>query len=93
MLSLLTGDLRFERAAAQAVKKIWASRSPLDLVGSNLNIHSGQWTQSHASIGGGVDSFYEYLFKSYILFGDPDFGMMATQAYSAVNKHLRQGDW
>lgn len=69
MLSMLTGDMRFEIVARKAVKKIWSKRSSLDLVGSNLNIFSGQWTQSHASIGGGVDSFYEYLFKSWILFG------------------------
>ena len=42
--------------------------------------------------GAGVDSFYEYLFKSWLMFGDLDFLKMATQAYEAVNTHLRHGN-
>lgn len=52
---------------------LWKSRSPLDLVGTIINIHNGQWVYTQSSIGAGIDSFYEYLLKSYILFGDEDY--------------------
>jgi hypothetical protein len=33
----------------------------------------GRWLAGHAGIGAGSDSFYEYLLKSYILFGEPSY--------------------
>jgi hypothetical protein len=33
----------------------------------------GKWLGSHAGIGAGSDSFYEYLLKSYILLGEPSY--------------------
>jgi hypothetical protein len=31
-----------------------------------------RWTQTHSGIGAGIDSFYEYLLKAYIMFGDEE---------------------
>jgi hypothetical protein len=93
LLSRFTGDDRFEQAANKAVRKIWSERSKLNLVGSAISVRTGKWTQQHASIGAGVDSFYEYLLKTHILFGDAEWLEMATKAYDAVNYHLRRGDW
>ena len=70
MLSDLTGDQRFRRAAEKALEGLWSRRSELNLVGTHLNVRTGDWTQAESSVGAGVDSFYEYLLKTYILFGD-----------------------
>ena len=46
------------------MRALWERRSPaLGLVGSNIDLASGAWTQAHTGIGAGVDSFYEYLVK------------------------------
>jgi mannosidase alpha-like ER degradation enhancer 1 len=73
MLSRLTGNYEYEQAALQAVRQLWNMRSNLDLVGNTLDIYSGKWIRPQGSIGAGIDSFYEYLVKSYILFGNEEF--------------------
>jgi hypothetical protein len=88
LLSRLTGVSTFETVARKAVLSLWKKRSTLDLLGSTINIDSGDWQASHASIGAGVDSFYEYLLKTYILFGDSSFLKMFESAYTAVDMHL-----
>lgn len=39
----------------------------------------------------GIDSFYEYLLKAYILFGNSKFYDWFKETYAAVNKHLKTG--
>lgn len=41
----------------------------------------------------GVDSFYEYLMKAYILFGRDELWDMFHSAYVAVQKFFRHGPW
>jgi hypothetical protein len=89
MLSRLTGDDRFAQAARGAVAALFARRSPLDLVGGMIDVHSGQWLDRVASIGAGGDSFYEYLFKSYVLFGESRELLMFNRTYEAVERHMR----
>lgn len=36
------------------------------LLGTNVNIRTGQFTDSSGGWGGGTDSFYEYLIKMYV---------------------------
>lgn len=88
-LSRLTGDDRFADAARGAVAALFARRSQLDLVGGLIDVHSGQWLDRIASIGAGGDSFYEYLFKSYVLFGDSRELLMFNRTYEAVERHMR----
>ena len=47
-------------------------RSQLGLVGSSINVESGKWTDPESHISGGIDSYYEYLWKCWLLFGDKD---------------------
>ena len=63
MLTKLTGDARFRSAAEKSLDAIWEHRSDLGLVGAHIDIYRGLWTQAEASVGVGVDSFYEYLLK------------------------------
>lgn len=40
-----------------------------DLMGSVLNVHSGDWVRRDSGVGAGIDSYYEYCLKAYILLG------------------------
>jgi ER degradation enhancer, mannosidase alpha-like 2 len=62
-LSRLTGDPKYEEAAAAALAGLFRRRSPLGLVGNTLNVDTGQWVRRDSGAGAGVDSFYEYLLK------------------------------
>lgn len=40
-----------------------------DLMGSVLNVNSGDWVRRDSGVGAGIDSYYEYCLKAYILLG------------------------
>ena len=67
VLSRLTGDTMFELVAKRAFWSIWERRTNTGLIGSNINAETGLWTNPYTGLGAGVDSFYEYAFKAYIL--------------------------
>ncbi|XP_024523829.1 alpha-mannosidase I MNS5 isoform X1 [Selaginella moellendorffii] len=92
-LSRLTGNPQFENLALRALRKLWSMRSELNLLGTNLDINTGRWTEYSSGIGAGIDSFYEYLVKAYILFGGEEYWDMFQDAYRAVQQHYRYGSW
>ncbi|KAK4394608.1 Alpha-mannosidase I MNS5 [Sesamum angolense] len=92
-LSHLTGDPRFESAALRALRKLWSMRSPLNLLGTTLDVETGEWIEHSSGIGAGVDSFYEYLLKAHLLFGRDELWWMFHSAYLAVQKYFRHGPW
>lgn len=87
-LSKLTGKPIFYDKAKRAVTELYSRRSKLGLVGSAINVETGQWTNTVSHIGGGIDSYYEYLLKCKILFGDKDCERMWKSSVQAVNKRL-----
>ncbi|XP_052182699.1 alpha-mannosidase I MNS5 [Diospyros lotus] len=93
VLSQLTGDPRFESAALRALRKLWSMRSSLNLLGTTLDVGTGEWLEYSSGIGAGVDSFYEYLVKAYIIFGRDEFWRMFQSAYLAVEKYFKHGSW
>ncbi|KAG8835874.1 alpha mannosidase-like protein [Serendipita sp. 399] len=84
-LSRLTGDDRFEKAAYKAFFALWNRRSDINLVGNNIDIQSGKWGTEITGIGAGVDSFYEYALKWYVLSGK-------LHSYSVVVAKRFQGE-
>ncbi|KAF3782420.1 putative alpha-mannosidase I [Nymphaea thermarum] len=86
-LSRLTGDSRYEAAALRALRKLWSMRSSLNLVGTTLDVLTGEWIEYSTGIGAGVDSFYEYLLKAHILFGREELWGMFLSAYVAAQKY------
>lgn len=66
-LSRLTGDPRFEQLSKKAFWSIWERKGPTGLVGAGIDAESGLWTSSYTGIGAGIDSFYEYAAKAYVL--------------------------
>lgn len=93
LLSRLTGDPRYERASRRALRAIWDRRSAINLVGSTIHAGTGKWLQRHTGIGAGIDSFYEYLLKAYVMFGDEELLQWFNTAYAAVQDHTLWGPW
>ena len=87
-LSRLTGKPIYYEKAKRALVEIYKRRSPIGLVGSSINVKTGQWTDSLSHISGGIDSYYEYLLKAWLLFGDKDCEQMWKSSIEAVNKYL-----
>jgi mannosidase alpha-like ER degradation enhancer 2 len=83
----------FEQVAKNAVRGLWARRSNLDLVGAHINVFTGEWTQKDAGIGTSIDSFYEYLLKAYILFGDEEYLYIFQEAYRSAMQYLHKDPW
>ena len=61
------------------------------LKGNVVNIQTGHWVGRQSGLGAGSDSFYEYLLKSYILFGEKEDLEMFSDAYRSIQNHLRRG--
>ncbi|HEX7288618.1 MAG TPA: glycoside hydrolase family 47 protein [Candidatus Angelobacter sp.] len=87
-LSKLTGKPIFYDKAKRALTELYSRRSKIGLVGSAINVETGQWTDTASHISGGIDSYYEYLLKCKILFGDKDCERMWKSSVQAVNKYL-----
>nr|CUU00276.1 hypothetical transcript [Hymenolepis microstoma] len=92
-LSRLTGDPRYEEAAMKALRALWSHRSTIGLVGNHINVLTGAWVGREATIGTGVDSYFEYLLKGSILFRLPELNAMFREYREAISKYLRFGQW
>jgi mannosidase alpha-like ER degradation enhancer 2 len=88
-LSKLTGrSIYYDKAKAAVVALYNRRSSTTGLVGSGINVETGAWTSTDSSISGGIDSYIEYLWKAYLLFGDKDFFNMWQTTIAAVNQYL-----
>ncbi len=88
LLSDLTGDPRYREAVQGAVSRLHAQRSSLGLVGSVIDVQNGDWLDTGSHVRGGIDSYYEYLLKAWLLFGDPVFRSMWESGREALDLHL-----
>ena len=43
-------------------------------MGDEIDVETGTWIGRASHVGGGIDSYYEYLLKCSRLFGDADCG-------------------
>lgn len=88
MLSKLTGNSVYYDKAKHAIKEVFNHRSEIGLVGTTINVETGEWQNKESHISGMIDSYYEYLIKSYLLFGDDDFKKMYDESITSVNEYL-----
>lgn len=88
ILSYYTGDPKYYAAGKRATLAVHERRSKLGLVGSDINVRTGEWTNRTAHICAGVDSYYEYLYKAYQLFGDTTIGRVWRESIAAINTYL-----
>jgi glycosyl hydrolase family 47 len=87
-LSKLTRKPVFYDRAKRALVETYKRRSKIGLVGGNINVETGEWTDTESHLSGGIDSYYEYLLKCWLLFGDRDCRRMWLEGVAAVNKYL-----
>jgi mannosidase alpha-like ER degradation enhancer 2 len=87
-LSRLTGRADFYNKAKRALVETYKHRSPLGLVGQSINVETGAWTNTDSHISGGIDSYYEYLWKCWLLFGDTECREIWNASIPAINKYL-----
>lgn len=87
-LSKLTNNPVFYEKAKRALVETYKRRSPIGLVGSSINVETGAWTDPESHVSGGIDSYYEYLWKCWLLFGDQDCLEMWNASIPAVHKYL-----
>ena len=87
-LGRLTHRPEFYNKAKRAVTELYNRRSRIGLVGTWINIRTGAWTDEDSHISGAIDSYYEYLLKSWLLFGDRDFQRMWQSSRKAIDGYL-----
>ena len=87
-LARLTGKPVYYDKAKAALVALHARRSPLGLVGDTIDVETGTWTGKSSHVGGGIDSYYEYLLKAWLLFGDQDARRMYGEAAAALNARV-----
>ncbi|RWS28702.1 ER degradation-enhancing alpha-mannosidase-like protein 3 [Leptotrombidium deliense] len=91
-LSRWTGEPIFEIKARRAMDYLWKQRHRWsDLPGTVLNIHNGDWIRRDSGVGAGIDSYYEYLLKAYILLGDEQYLGRFNRHYEGIMKYVKQG--
>jgi mannosidase alpha-like ER degradation enhancer 2 len=87
-LSKLTGKSIFYDKAKRALVETYKRRSRIRLVGSSINVETGAWIDTDSHISGGIDSYYEYLWKCWLLFGDEDCFEMWRSSIRAIHEYL-----
>ena len=92
-LARLSNRSAYERVARRARDAVWARRSQLGLVGAHIDVKTGEWTQQDAGVGTSIDSFYEYLLKQHVLFGDAEALRVYHEAVRAADAYISAGPW
>lgn len=87
VLSQLTGDKRYFDVAKKAMKHALDKRSKIGLMAANIDARTGEWISRTASIDIYADSFYEYLWDAWELFGDEDCKRWAQEVTAAQLAH------
>ncbi|HEY2513761.1 MAG TPA: glycoside hydrolase family 47 protein, partial [Polyangiaceae bacterium] len=87
-LAKLTGKGIYYDKPKKALVALYDRRSKLGLVGDSINVETGAWVGKTSHIGGGVDSYLEYLLKAWLLFGDEDCKRMWDESLPPVNRFV-----
>ncbi|XP_059157646.1 ER degradation-enhancing alpha-mannosidase-like protein 3 [Physella acuta] len=91
-LSRLTGIGVYEEKSRKAMDYLWGQRHRSNnLMGMVINIHSGDWIRRESGVGAGIDSYYEYVLKAYVLLGDDTYLARFNKHYDAVMRYVSQG--
>lgn len=92
ILSRLINDPIYEAYARRAATALWdLKHKHTGLLGNTLNIQTGKWTGQISGVGAGMDSYFEYLLKSFILFNEPDDLEAFQSVYESIKIYLRKG--
>jgi mannosidase alpha-like ER degradation enhancer 2 len=92
-LSKLTHKPVYFEKAKNALVQIYKRRSKIGLVGEEIDVETGEWVSRTSHVGGGIDSYYEYLLKCARLFDDGDCRAMWKSSIRAINRYLADDGW
>ncbi|MER5867124.1 glycoside hydrolase family 47 protein [Kitasatospora sp. NPDC002040] len=88
LLSRLTGDNTYWTAARQAYWEIYHRRSSLGLLGTSIDVETGRWADTTSCAPNPpVDSYYEYLWTGWQLFGLDELRDQYRTLTDAVLRH------
>lgn len=87
-LSKLTGKPLYYDKAKRALVETYNRRSSIGLIGTRINVETGKWTNTDSHISAEIDSYYEYVLKSWLLFGDQDCKKIWLDSIKAINAFL-----
>ncbi len=87
-LAKLTGKQVYYDKAKRALVETYKRRSPIGLVGTNIDVDTGKWTNPDSHVSAEIDSYYEYMLKGAILFGDQELRDMWEDAIAKVHTYL-----
>ena len=88
-LSRLTGNPVYYEKAKKAAQELYKRRSSIGLVGTVIDVNTGEWINTTSHISGMIDSYYESLLKGWLLFNDDDLKEMWDTSIAAINKYLK----
>jgi mannosidase alpha-like ER degradation enhancer 2 len=87
-LAKLTNRPIFFDKAKRALVELYRRRSKIGLVGEEIDVETGEWKSRVSHIGGGIDSYYEYLLKCSILFDDDECRTMWRESVGALDRYV-----
>jgi mannosidase alpha-like ER degradation enhancer 2 len=87
-LTQYTGDSVYYKTAKKASFEVFKRRSKINLVGTVIDVNTGDWVNTESQIGARIDSYYEYLYKAWLLFGDKDCKSAWEASNDAIVKYL-----
>nr|CAD2145078.1 unnamed protein product [Meloidogyne enterolobii] len=92
VLSRLLNDPTFEEKARKVNEILWEFRNKeTGLMGNIIDIQTGEWKSFMAGMGAGFDSFFEYLLKAHILFGETRELEMFIGMRKSIREQIRRG--
>ncbi|MER7010052.1 glycoside hydrolase family 47 protein [Saccharopolyspora sp. NPDC000359] len=87
VLSEWTGDRRYYDLAKRAMRVVHDKRTELGLLPHDIHAETGEWRNRQATVGPPGDSFYEYLWDGYALFGDAELRQWYDTLTDAILTH------
>lgn len=87
-LSKLTGDPKYYEKVRKGMTELVKRSSSIGLVGTTINVETGEWINKDSHISGMIDSYYEYLLKASILFKDDEMLNAFNKSIEGINKYL-----
>lgn len=85
VLSQLTNDPKYLKAAVKSTLTVWSKRSALNLLPSALNSKTGKAARMLSGIGASDDSFHEYLMKGSSYFANEGKAALSRTLAKAFN--------
>ena len=87
VLSEWTGDRRYFDLAKQAMRVVFDKRTELGLLPHDIHAETGEWRNRIATVGPPGDSYYEYLWDGFALFGDEELRQWYEVLTGAILEH------